>query len=81
MSWQEQDGALVLELRTPDFLTAFQVVQALVAPAEALNHHPDVAFGWGYVRIRLTTHDAGGLTELDRQLAARLDDVIKPFGL
>jgi 4a-hydroxytetrahydrobiopterin dehydratase len=76
MSWIERDGALHREIRTPDFLTAHQVVSALVAPSEALNHHPDLEFGWGYVRIHLTTHDAGGVTELDRRLAAEFDKVI-----
>ncbi|BDU78270.1 4a-hydroxytetrahydrobiopterin dehydratase [Mesoterricola sediminis] len=79
MTWIEKDNALEREIRTPDFLSAFNLVSRLVAPAEALNHHPDVAFGWGYVRIRLTTHDAGGLTDKDRTLAARIDEAIKPF--
>lgn len=76
MSWTESPTALTREIRTPDFLSAFRLVSALVEPAEALNHHPDIAFGWGYVRITLTTHDAGGLTEKDRKLAARLDEVL-----
>jgi 4a-hydroxytetrahydrobiopterin dehydratase len=46
-----------------------------------MNHHPDLAFGWGYVRITLTTHDAGGVTEKDHALAARFDEAIKPFGM
>ncbi len=79
MTWIEKDNALEREIRTPDFLSAYNLVSRLVAPAEALNHHPDVAFGWGYVRIRLTTHDAGGLTDKDRTLAARIDEAIKPF--
>jgi 4a-hydroxytetrahydrobiopterin dehydratase len=76
MTWIERDGALHREIKTRDFLTAYRLVGALVAPAEALDHHPDLAFGWGYVHIRLTTHDAGGVTDLDRRLAADLDKVI-----
>jgi 4a-hydroxytetrahydrobiopterin dehydratase len=52
-----------------------------VGPAEGLNHHPDIAFGWGYVRITLTTHDAGGITELDHRLASAIDSAVKPFDL
>jgi len=52
-----------------------------VGPAEAMNHHPDISFGWGYVNITLTTHDAGGITEKDHALAARIDEAIKPFGV
>jgi 4a-hydroxytetrahydrobiopterin dehydratase len=79
MSWIETDGKLVRILKTPDFVTAFTLVSAVVGPAEELKHHPDIAFGWGYVRITLTTHDAGGLTELDHRLAKAIDDAIKPF--
>lgn len=81
MNWQEKDQTLQRELKTPDFLTAFNIVSRVVAPSEAMNHHPDLAFGWGYVRITLTTHDAGGVTDKDRALAARIDEAIKPFGL
>ena len=79
MTWTERDGALHREIATPDFMTAYRIVSALVGPSEARQHHPDIAFGWGYVRIRLTTHDAGGVTALDHQLAADLDKAIAPF--
>ena len=79
MTWIEKDKALQREIKTPDFLTAFNLVSALVGPAEGLNHHPDIAFGWGYVRITLTTHDAGGITEKDRKLAALINEAIRPF--
>ncbi len=81
MNWIEKDKALHREIKTPDFLSAFRIVSALVEPSEALNHHPDIAFGWGYVRITLTTHDAGGITERDRRLAALLDAAIRALAL
>ncbi len=81
MTWTERDGSLVRELRTPDFITAFHLPGALVAPAEALGHHPDLALGWGYLKITLTTHDAGGVTELDRILARKLDEALNEFDL
>jgi 4a-hydroxytetrahydrobiopterin dehydratase len=81
MSWKESDGKLVRTFKTPDFVTAFRLVSAVVGPAEGLNHHPDIAFGWGYVRITLTTHDAGGLTDLDHRLAEAIDLALKPFNL
>lgn len=80
MSWIEQDGRLTREFRTPDFLTAYRLVGAVVAPAEEMNHHPDLAFGWGYLRITLTTHDEGGLTGKDRELARRIDLAVHPYG-
>jgi 4a-hydroxytetrahydrobiopterin dehydratase len=81
MTWTEQDKSLRRAIKTPDFLTAFNIVSRIVAPAEAMNHHPDIAFGWGYVTITLTTHDAGGITEKDHALAAKIDEAIKPFGV
>jgi 4a-hydroxytetrahydrobiopterin dehydratase len=80
MTWTEQDKTLRRAIKTPDFLTAFNIVSRIVGPAEAMNHHPDIAFGWGYVTITLTTHDAGGVTEKDHALAAKIDEAIKPFG-
>jgi len=81
MTWIEQDKALHREIKTPDFMTAFNIVSRIVAPAESMNHHPDLAFGWGYVRITLSTHDAGGITEKDRALATRIDEALRPFGV
>ncbi len=79
MSWVETNGTLVRRFKTPDFMTAFHLVSAAVGPAEGLNHHPDIAFGWGYVHITLTTHDAGGVTDLDHRLAKAIDSALKSF--
>lgn len=81
MSWIEEKGTLTRTFKTPDFLTAYQLISAVVGPAEDLNHHPDISFGWGYVRIMLTTHDSGGITEKDHRLAQAIDAAVKPFGL
>ena len=42
---------------------------------DQMGHHPDVRFGWGYCELRFTTHDAGGLTALDFDGAARFDAI------
>jgi 4a-hydroxytetrahydrobiopterin dehydratase len=81
MTWVERDGCLVREFKTRDFMTAYNLASAMVGPAEELHHHPDLSFGWGYVRVSLTTHDAGGITSVDHQLAAAIDQAVKPFGL
>jgi 4a-hydroxytetrahydrobiopterin dehydratase len=81
MNWTESGKALTREIKTPDFLTAYNMASRVVGPAEAMNHHPDLAFGWGYLRITLTTHDAAGVTDKDRTLAARIDEALKPFGV
>ena len=81
MSWIERDKALHRDIKTKDFMTAYHMVGAIVPLAEAANHHPDLSLGWGYVRIKLTTHDAGGVTEKDHSLAKQIDTALKPFGV
>jgi 4a-hydroxytetrahydrobiopterin dehydratase len=52
-----------------DFVEAIGFVNQLVAPAEAAGHHPDIAISWNKVTISLSTHDQGGLTQKDFNLA------------
>jgi 4a-hydroxytetrahydrobiopterin dehydratase len=52
-----------------DFVEAIGFVNQVVAPAEAAGHHPDLAISWNKVTITLSTHDAGGLTQKDFDLA------------
>ena len=56
-----------------DFTQAFAFMTAVAAEAEDLNHHPEWSNVYRTVRVRLTTHDAGGLTTLDAELARRMD--------
>ncbi|HTL97517.1 MAG TPA: 4a-hydroxytetrahydrobiopterin dehydratase [Holophagaceae bacterium] len=81
MTWIEKDKALRREVKTKDFMTSFRIVEAITPLAETANHHPDLELGWGYVRIKLTTHDAGGVTEKDHALAKQIDGVVERFGL
>ena len=72
--WDEQDGALVKEWTFADFAEAMAFVNRVAALAEERNHHPDIlVHGWNKVRLSLTTHSAGGLTDADRALADALD--------
>jgi 4a-hydroxytetrahydrobiopterin dehydratase len=56
-----------------DFVAAMAWVNGVAALAEDRNHHPDIAISWNKVTLRLTTHDAGGLTALDLDLAGAVD--------
>ena len=58
-----------------DFATAFTFMTRVAFHAEALNHHPEWSNVYSRVSIRLTTHDAGGLTALDGKLARAIDTV------
>ena len=60
-------------IRFPDFRRAVEFVDLIAPIADAEAHHPDLLVGWGRVRVQLWTHAAGGLTENDFILAAKID--------
>jgi 4a-hydroxytetrahydrobiopterin dehydratase len=68
--WEIVDGKLHREFRFDDFVAAFGFMTSLALRAEAKNHHPEWFNVYSRVVIDLTTHDAGGLTVLDFELAA-----------
>ncbi|MGF1494790.1 MAG: 4a-hydroxytetrahydrobiopterin dehydratase [Microcoleaceae cyanobacterium] len=74
--WQRQDQSLTMTHRFSGFVEAMNFAQCLVEPAEQLGHHPDLEISYNTVRLTLTTHDAGGLTSLDFQLAQQIDQVL-----
>jgi len=67
--WTVHNGALHITRKLKDFIEAIAFVNQLVAPSEAAAHHPDIAISYNKVSITLTTHDAGGLTQKDFDLA------------
>ncbi|MFZ2512442.1 MAG: 4a-hydroxytetrahydrobiopterin dehydratase [Gordonia sp. (in: high G+C Gram-positive bacteria)] len=69
LGWQVDDGTLVAVYRTGTMVRSVQFVDAVTAAAEAADHHPDVEIHYGTVRLVLTTHAAGGLTDADVALA------------
>ena len=71
------DGKLARSFRFADFSEAFGFVSRAALAAEKLDHHPEWSNVWNRVEVRLTTHDAGGLTELDFALAERLDALVR----
>jgi 4a-hydroxytetrahydrobiopterin dehydratase len=72
-AWTLRDGKLHRELRFRDFNEAFGFMTRAALVAEAMNHHPDWRNVWNRVDVSLVTHDAGGITQLDLELARRLD--------
>lgn len=56
-----------------NFAESLNFVNRVGALAEAADHHPDITFGWGYAEIALTTHDRGGITDVDVRLAGRVN--------
>jgi 4a-hydroxytetrahydrobiopterin dehydratase len=75
--WEIVGGKLHREFRFQDFVTAFGFMTSLALRAEAKNHHPEWFNVYGRVVIDLTTHDAGGITVLDFELAAAANELAK----
>ena len=63
---------LVAAYTTADFRSAVRLLDAVAVVADELNHHPDVRLGWGHVEFALSSHDAGGVTARDLELARRI---------
>jgi 4a-hydroxytetrahydrobiopterin dehydratase len=78
--WVNLLGGLQTRIRTGDFATGLQVVNAIGAAAEEMNHHPDVDLRYPHVDVRLSSHDVGGLTDRDVQLARRISDIAAEAG-
>jgi 4a-hydroxytetrahydrobiopterin dehydratase len=79
--WRREGDAIVRDLSFADFKAAIAFVDALAAEAEARNHHPDIlVHGYNKVRLTLSTHSEGGLTEKDLELARRVDSMGRPDG-
>jgi 4a-hydroxytetrahydrobiopterin dehydratase len=75
--WKYSGGKLHREYRFIDFTHAFGFMAAAATAIEAMNHHPDWSNVYGKVTVELSTHDAGGVTQLDLDLAAKLDALAK----
>ncbi|HET9153494.1 MAG TPA: 4a-hydroxytetrahydrobiopterin dehydratase [Solirubrobacterales bacterium] len=71
--WERTGEAIEKSFRRGDFVGAVEFVSSLVEPAEAMNHHPDLAISWETVTVTLSTHSEGGLTAADFELAAKID--------
>lgn len=67
--WTREGKILHCERKFKDFIEAIAFVNQLIEPAETAAHHPDLEISYNKVTISLTTHDAGGLTEKDFQMA------------
>jgi len=75
-TWTENDGALERELVFGGFREAIAFVNRVADLAESEDHHPDLSISYRRVTVRWTTHSAGGVTERDRELAARTDELV-----
>ena len=79
-AFSHADGFLTATFATGDFATGARLVAAIAEAADDLNHHPDLTLTYGVVGVRLSSHDAGGVTERDLELAHRIDAAAVTIG-
>ena len=74
--WEVRGRAIVGEARAGSFVEAIGWVDRVAEAAEELDHHPDIDIRWCTLTFGMSTHSAGGLTELDLLLAERIDAIV-----
>lgn len=80
--WFYEDGWIRRQYKTDGWLTTLALVNTIGFIAEAAYHHPDLSVTWAKVGVKLQTHSAGGITDKDWELAAKIEDAVlwKPKG-
>lgn len=71
--WSEVSGVIQRTFSFRDFVASMKFVNAVAEAAEAAQHHPDILIRWNKVTLSLSTHDAGGITQKDFDLARQCD--------
>jgi len=75
-NWQRIDNAIVREKSASNFVSIIGFVNSVAILAEQADHHPDMLiYGWNKLRITLSTHDKGGLTNKDFELAKKIEEI------
>ncbi|MFD1589263.1 4a-hydroxytetrahydrobiopterin dehydratase [Halorientalis brevis] len=72
--WERDGDEIVRTFEFDSYLPGVGFASGIAGIAEDAWHHPEITITWGEVEVRLTTHDAGGITEKDTDLAARFND-------
>ena len=75
-AYEQESGAIVRVFKFKDFSEAFAFISRVALAAEKAGHHPDWSNSYNSVTIRLTTHDAGGLSHKDIALARAIDGLL-----
>lgn len=76
--WSENGGTIQRTYAFKDFIEAMAFVNRVAEAAEAAQHHPDILVRWNKVTLTLSTHDAGGITQKDFDLALKCDSFVPP---
>ena len=79
--WRAISGALHTRFRTKNFATGLQLVNQIGEAAEEANHHPDLDLRYPHLNIRLSSHDASGITDRDVALARQISELAAGLGV
>ncbi|WP_367871005.1 4a-hydroxytetrahydrobiopterin dehydratase [Luteolibacter sp. Populi] len=74
--WEHEKKAITRTVEFEEFMEAIDFVNDLAEIADEAQHHPDIRIRYTKVTLVLTTHDAGGVTEADIELAQRIDNLV-----
>ncbi len=74
--WKLTEEGIRKRYKLDSFLSVIDLVRRVAKAAEAANHHPDILIQYDQVTFTLTTHDAGGITRKDFELAARVESLV-----
>ena len=75
--WTREDGEIVRQASFADFVTAMDFVNTVAEQAERAGHHPDIDIRYNKVRLALVSHDDGGLTQRDFDLAQAIETLLQ----
>jgi len=73
--WAREGDAIVRTYELESFPAVIELVRQIADLAEAANHHPDLDIRYSKLRVALSSHDAGGITQRDLDLAAKIDAI------
>lgn len=77
MQWKVENDTLVRELKLDNFVACVDLLNEITEIAEEMEHHPDVTIeNYKFITFKLRTHDEGGITEKDHELARAIDDLL-----
>ena len=71
--WKVENDVLKKRFEFKNFAESLAFVNRVGEIAESADHHPDITFGWGYAELQTTTHDRGGITDVDFALVEKID--------
>ena len=73
--WEQEGAAIIRSIEFEDFMEAIDFVNLVAEVAEESHHHPEIDIRFVKVDLRLTSHDVGGVTDLDLEMANRIDNL------